>query len=87
MGGNLNSKISSKIFEKVDLIHAVVKCKMPFTICYISKAISEFSESLQVYTLAQGINATPRVFSTKTQDFTPKVLKSLVDVHLLSIGS
>ena len=44
-------------------------------------------KEISTCTLAQGINATPRVFSTKTQDFTPMVLKSLVDVHLLSIGS
>ena len=39
------------------------------------------------YTVTHGNNATPRIFGTKTQDFTPMVLKSLVDVHLLSIGS
>ena len=47
----------------------------------------ELGPQVYEHTLAQGINATPRVFSTKTQDFTPMVLKSLVDVHLLSIGS
>ena len=30
---------------------------------------------------------TPRVFSTKTQDFTPKFLKPVVEVHLFLDGS
>ena len=39
-----------------------------------------------VSSYTHGNNTTPRVFSTKTQDFTAMVLKSLVDVHLLSAG-
>ena len=40
---------------------------------------------LQVYlesTLTNGNNHTPRVFSTKTQDFTPMCLKPVVEVQL-----
>ena len=39
---------------------------------------------LKILTLTHGNNDTPR---SKTQDFTPMVLKYLVDVHFLSIGS
>ena len=42
------------------------------------------NSEITLLTLTNGNNHTPRVFSTKTQDFTPIVLKSLVDVHLLS---
>ena len=34
-----------------------------------------------------GNNATLRVFSAKTKDCKPMVLKTLVDLHLSSIGS
>ena len=51
------------------------------------KKLCHLSQETTSCTLAQGINATPRVFSTKTQDFTPMLLKSLVDEHLLSISS
>ena len=46
---------------------------------------TDLKNIFRICTLAQGNNATPRVFSTKTQDFKPMVLKYLVDVHLPSI--
>ena len=38
-------------------------------------------------TLTNGNNHTPRVFSTKTQDFTPMFLKPVVEVQLFLLGS
>ena len=39
------------------------------------------------HTLSNGNNHTPRVFSTKSQDFTPMVLKPVVEVQLFLKGS
>ena len=41
----------------------------------------------RLYTLTNGNNHTPRVFSTKTQDFTPMFLKPVVEVQLFLKGS
>ena len=38
-------------------------------------------------TLTNGNNHTPRVFSTKAQDFTPMFLKPVVEVQLFLLGS
>ena len=40
-----------------------------------------------LHTVTNGNNHTPRVFSTKTQDFTPMFLKPVVEVQLFLLGS
>ena len=47
----------------------------------------EAAEVRYVSTLVLESVDTPRVFSTKTQDFTPKFLKPVVEVHLFLKGS
>ena len=48
---------------------------------------SDWSEMWDVCTVTNGNNHTPRVFSTKTQDFTPMFLKPVVEVQLFLLGS
>ena len=42
---------------------------------------------MQIGTVTNGNNHTPRVFSTKTQHFTPMFLKPVVEVQLFLLGS
>ena len=46
-----------------------------------------FNDDVKIHTLVLESVDTPRVFSTKTQDFTPMFLKSVVEVHLFLKGS
>ena len=55
--------------------------------CFCTYILLHLISRLELSTLSCVYLDTPRVFSTKTQHFTPMFLKSVVEVHLFLKGS